>query len=206
MVLEPRIRTFQDFREEEEQYPVEEPYSVMVRKPRQRMVPVEREETYKYPVEQEYTVMEPQEKIRTVTKYKTIIDKEPRQEKYTVDVEQTRKRVVIDYVEGKFELETREPYTYTKEIPRVRKEWEYKNITDTVTVDEPVVVYEDANRTSTVKKARVVTRPQQGRVQNLKYLDREYSAIQKVSEQVEKPGTVPYEYTVAVPRLSLIHI
>ena len=70
MVPEPRIRTFQDFREEEYQVPVEEPYSVMVRKPRQRMVPVEREETYRYPEEQEYTVMVPEDKIVTETKYK----------------------------------------------------------------------------------------------------------------------------------------
>ena len=201
MVPEPRIRTFQDSRDVEEQYPVEEPYSVMVRKPRQRMVPVEREETYRYPVEQEYTVMVPQEKIVTETKYRTIKEKEPRQVKYTVEVPREKKRIAVDYKTEKLALKKREPYTYTKKIPLVRKEWKYKNVTETVEVKEPVVVYSNGIRKITSQKPKVVSSPQTGQVDKLGYVEEGYKDYQQEIEQVATKGTLPFEYTVAVPTL-----
>ena len=145
--------------------------------------------------------MEPQEKIVTETKYKTIVEEEPRQKKYTEEVERVKKRIVVDYVEAKIPLKKRERYTEKKMIPRFRKEWEYKNVTKDVTVNEPVVVYYDAKKTSTIQKARIKKNRERNQVDEVEYVDREFGGVQKETEQVEIPGTIPFEYTVAVPRI-----
>ncbi len=201
MVPEPRIRTFQDFREEEEQYPVEEPYSVMVRKPRQRMVPVEREETYRYPEEQEYTVNVPREKIVTETKYKTITDQEIRQKKYTVEVEREKKRLIIDYVEDTLTLLKRKPKKTKVKIPRERIEYKYENVTEQVTVKEPYVVYEEFAKTSNTLKATVVPKQRGVPVDQLDFKTLSKPYTEPRIEQVEETTQVPQQYTVAVPEI-----
>ena len=200
-VPEPRIRTFQDFRTEEYQEAVEEPYSVMVRKPKQRKVAVDREETYKVPFEEPYTVMVPQEREVAETKYKTIIEKEAKEVKYSVDVEREKKRWVMDYEEQEVELTKRVPYTRIVKRTINKKKLAYKNVTQTITVQEPFLTYVNGELENPYDDPNIAHRQRNGRNEFLEYVDGTSRREYDVKEQVAQDSSVEEHYTVAVPEL-----
>ncbi len=204
MVPEPRIRTYQEYRQEEYQEAVEEPYSVMVRKPKQRKIPVDREETFRVPVEEEYTVMVPQEKEVAETKYKKVTEKEAKEVKFTVEVERAKKRIVLDYVEQELELRKRVPYTYTKKETLIKKKLVYRNETRTRDVVEHYTDYVARPLPYSWQEPSILHKTRNAQESGVVYVPDEHRETQTVYERSAVTDTIEENYTVAEPYIEKV--